>query len=261
MSSWIAGINEKVEETEDILDALETLRATRGGVATDEVKSILGSKAFSYPKPMSLLKGLLGQTTKPGDIVLDFFAGSGTTAQAVLDLNSDDDGQRRYILCSSTEATDKEPEKNLCRDVCAERLRRVSAGYAGRPAFNAEQGGEFAYLQLIKADSADVPFEAKPAEAHTLLSLRLAHTVSTFNNEPVQRIARAGDCDILICVQVAEESIATLADWPAANGVARIAVYSERPESLSEALEGRGVDAACYGLYDALRQGQTRGAA
>jgi adenine-specific DNA-methyltransferase len=261
LSSWIAGINEEVVDEEDALDAIETLRTTRGGVATDEVKAILGSKAFSYPKPISLLKGLLGQTSKPGDIVLDFFAGSGTTGQAVLELNSADEGRRRYILCSSTEATVKDPNKNICRDVCAERLRRVSAGYADKPGFGAEQGGAFAYLQMDKVGPADIPFEATPPHAFTLLSLRLTHAISTFRNDAVQLIARAGDCDILLCVQVDSESITTLSEWSKTHGVARIAVYSERPESLKEAMELRGVDAACYGLYEALRHGQTGGAA
>lgn len=261
LSSWIAGINEDVADGEDELDALETLRATRGGVATDEVKAILGSKVFSYPKPMALLRGLLGQTTKPGDIVLDFFAGSGTTGQAVLELNAADEGQRRYILCSSTEATDKEPNKNICRDVCAERLRRVSAGYAGKAGFNAEQGGEFAYLQLDKVAPADIPFEATPAAAHALLSLRLTHAVNVFSNDAVQCVARAGDCDILLCLQVDAASIATLESWSNTHGVSRIAVYSERPQSLREAMELRGVDAACYGLHEALRHGQAGSAA
>ena len=153
------------------------------------------------------------------------------------------------------------PSKNICRDVCAERLRRVSAGYAGKPGFNAAQGGEFAYLQLKKVAPADIPFEAAPADAHPLLSLRLTHTITGFRNEAVQRIARAGDCDILLCLQVDAESIATLSEWAQTHGVARIAVYSERPESLKEAMEKRGVDAACYGLYDALRHGQAGGAA
>ncbi len=84
-----------------------------------------GDRAFNYAKPLSLIQGLLQQATRPGDTVLDFFAGSGTTGHAVLALNAQDGGQRRFILCSSTEATAKEPNKNLCRDVCAERIRRV----------------------------------------------------------------------------------------------------------------------------------------
>ncbi|MFO1263102.1 MAG: site-specific DNA-methyltransferase [Rhodoferax sp.] len=122
VSSWIAGMNEDSDD-EDV--DLVLLRSARGGVATEEIKNVLGSKAFPYPKPLSLIKGLLSQATRKDDIVLDFFAGSGTTGQAVLDLNAEDGGQRRFILCSSTEATTKEPDKNLCRDVCAERLRRV----------------------------------------------------------------------------------------------------------------------------------------
>jgi len=123
------------EDSDDEDVELVLLRSARGGVATEEIKNLLGSKAFPYPKPLSLIKGLLSQATRPGDIVLDFFAGSGTTGQAVLDLNAEDGGQRRFILCSSTEATTKEPDKNLCRDVCAERLRRVIAGYGGKPGY------------------------------------------------------------------------------------------------------------------------------
>lgn len=262
LSSWIGGINEDLSDGDDaFVDALVFLRSSRGGVATDEVKSILGSKAFSYPKPLSLLKSLLQQATRPGDIVLDFFAGSGTTGQAVLELNAGDSGGRRYILCSSTEATDKDPDKNLCRDVCAERMRRVSAGHGRGAGFTAAQGGEFAYLKLDRVAPADLPFEATPEHALPLLSLRLAQCLAPWNGKAVQRIARAGDCDILLCARVDAASIEELATWARVHRVARIAVYSERPESLAEALTARNVDAACYGLQVAMRLGQVGGIA
>lgn len=262
LSSWIAGLNEDMDDgTDDEDDVPEVLRSPRGGVATEEVKSVFGTKAFQHPKPLALIKSLLAQATKADDIILDFFAGSGTTGQAVLDLNAEDEGQRRYILCSSTEATSKEPDKNICLDICAERMRRVSAGYAGKPGFTAPQGGEFAYLQLVRVVPADVPFEGMPGRAFQLLALRLTHAAQPFTDEPVQRIARADDCDILLCTPVDAASINTLADWPRAHGVARIAVYSERPKSLGEALSARSVDATCYGLYDVLRQGQAGAAA
>lgn len=262
LGSWIAGQNESSgDDDEALIETVALLRSSRGGVATDEVKAILGSKAFSYPKPLSLIKNLLAQASRPNDIVLDFFAGSGTTGQAVLELNAEDDSHRRYILCSSTEATAKEPEKNLCRDVCAERLRRVSAGYAGKPGFTAAQGGEFAYLTLDKLPSADLPFEADAHHALPLLGLRLAQAIPPEAPGSVQHIARAGDCDILLCTHVDAASIDLLANWPQTHGVARIAVYGERPDSLREALAARGVEAVCYGLLDALRQGQAGGAA
>lgn len=65
--------------------------------------------AFSTPKPTELIERILRIATKPGDLVLDFFAGSGTTAHAVMKLNAEDGGKRRYILVSSTEAETKSP--------------------------------------------------------------------------------------------------------------------------------------------------------
>ena len=257
ISSWLTPKQEK--DTVDPSTNMPVVGTTEEG--SKELKEVMGDKAFSYPKPPSLIKNLLSQASTSNDIILDFFAGSGTTGQAVLELNAEDDGARRYILCSSTEATAKEPDKNLCRDVCAERMRRVSAGYAGKPGYSAAQGGEFAYLTLDRFSPADLPFEASAEHALPLLGLRLAQALPASATGSVQAIARAGDCDILLCTQVDAASIDTLTGWAAAHGVARIAVYSERPDSLAEALGKRGVDAACYGLLDVLRQGQAGGRA
>ncbi|MBN2251223.1 MAG: hypothetical protein JW724_04020, partial [Candidatus Altiarchaeota archaeon] len=73
---------------------------------------------------------LLSQATGPNDLVLDFFAGSGTTAQAVAELNKEDGGKRTCILVSTTEANADEPEKNICRDVTARRLSALGIEYA-----------------------------------------------------------------------------------------------------------------------------------
>lgn len=103
---------------------------------------------FSTPKPLQLMDRILRLATKPGDLVLDFFAGSGTLAQAMLQLNKEDDGERRFILVSNTEATDSEPDKNLCRDVCATRVRRAIEGYTSAKAGQVEGlGGDFAYVR------------------------------------------------------------------------------------------------------------------
>jgi adenine-specific DNA-methyltransferase len=103
----------------------------------------MGSDLFTTPKPVRLLDRILRIATGPDDLVLDFFAGSGTTGHAVLKLNAEDGGNRRFILVSNTEATAEEPEKNLCRDVCARRVRRVIEGFDGAPGL----GGDFAYLR------------------------------------------------------------------------------------------------------------------
>ena len=104
-------------------------------VGNDEAK-FLGI-SFSYPKPTSLIKKLLS-TKENNSVVLDFFAGSGTTGQAVMELNAEDDGHRRFILItnneskarSKQEAKDEQdhPELGICRAVTRERLYRVIHG-------------------------------------------------------------------------------------------------------------------------------------
>lgn len=103
---------------------------------------------FSTPKPVQLLERVLRIATKPNDTVLDFFAGSGTLAQAVAKLNAEDGGTRKFILVSSTEATEDAPDKNICRDVCAERVRRVLGGYTNAKGQAVDGlGGGFAYMR------------------------------------------------------------------------------------------------------------------
>ena len=87
---------------------------------TAELEDILGSKIFPFPKPISLIRDILFMSTKKDSIILDFFAGSGTTGHAVMKLNSEDGGDRKFILCTNN-------ENNICRDITYERIKRVIA--------------------------------------------------------------------------------------------------------------------------------------
>jgi adenine-specific DNA-methyltransferase len=123
---------------------------------------------FSTPKPVRLIERILRIATNPGDLVLDFFAGSGTTAQALLKLNAEDGGARRFILVSNTEATAEQPDKNLCRDVCAERVRRVMAGYVNRKGEAVPGvGGSFAYLRTRRLPAETVFLEIQHDQVWT----------------------------------------------------------------------------------------------
>lgn len=213
------------------------------------VAEIFGDRAFNYAKPLSLIKNLLQQATRQDDIVLDFFAGSGTTGQAVLELNAEDGGQRRFILCSSTEANSKESNKNLCRDVCAERLRRVMQGYGNKLAL----GGSFAYLQMDLVDVADLAFEARPEHMAVLIGLREQKALARPQAGIVSQIAGDTQIAVLLCTEVNTQSIELMCNWPAQ----RLVVYSMRPDTVRDQLQRRGKDINSYSLLEALQRGQT----
>ena len=84
----------------------------------------------------------------------------------MLKANAADGGKRRFILVSSTEATEEEPQKNLCREVCAERVRRVIAGYGEK----AGLGGDFAYLRCRRIPERDL-MEIEHSQVWTALQL------------------------------------------------------------------------------------------
>lgn len=93
------------------------------GFTTDGTRaliSVLGNRAFSFPKSVKLLKTLIGQFPSMDCLVLDFFAGSGSTAQAVMELNSDG-GSRRFILCTNN-------ENDICDQVTYPRVRTIITG-------------------------------------------------------------------------------------------------------------------------------------
>lgn len=97
---------------------------------TKEISELFGGKVFSYPKPTSLIKYLVTASTGKDDLILDFFSGSSTTADAVMQANSEDNGDRKYILVQLPEACDPKSEayqagfQNIC-EIGKERIRRA----------------------------------------------------------------------------------------------------------------------------------------
>ncbi|MEW6074199.1 MAG: site-specific DNA-methyltransferase [Planctomycetota bacterium] len=93
--------------------------------ARKEIRAIFGSQTiYDTPKPTRLLRRILEIASTPDGIILDFFAGSGTTAHAVLDLNKQDGGNRRFILVQLPEPTGREDYPTIA-DIAKERVRRV----------------------------------------------------------------------------------------------------------------------------------------
>ncbi len=115
--------------------------------SSKEQRDIFGDKAFDYAKPVYLLNKILKISSLKDSVVLDFFAGSGTTGHAVMELNKEDKGSRQFILCTNN-------ENNIAREVCYERVKKVMKGYKKNG--NGEQmeglGGNLEYFKTEFVD-------------------------------------------------------------------------------------------------------------
>jgi site-specific DNA-methyltransferase (adenine-specific)/adenine-specific DNA-methyltransferase len=136
---------EKVFE-ENLQQAFTGFPSIIDGVFTDEgtltIREILGGQIFSFPKSPGLVKNLIQQVAPESDaLILDSFAGSGTTGHAVLQLNKEDGGNRKFILV--------EMEPKIAREITAERVRRVAQGYSNTKSEAVEGlGGGFRFCEL-----------------------------------------------------------------------------------------------------------------
>lgn len=107
-------IIEKEKPLETIIDFLGTTSS-----AKDEIGVLLGDRAaFSTPKPMKLIKEFVRVASEKDSIILDFFAGSGTTGHAVMDLNKEDGGSRKFILITND-------ENNICQNITIPRIKKA----------------------------------------------------------------------------------------------------------------------------------------
>jgi adenine-specific DNA-methyltransferase len=138
--------DESDQEAEDIgLQVMPSVIYKHTQPSVRLLRRIMGAKVFSNPKDHEVLIRLIRYVTKPGDIILDSFAGSGSTGHAVLQMNREDGGHRRFILV--------EMEPKIARDTTVERLRSVIQGYTwrdqqGRERREAGLGGGFRYCTL-----------------------------------------------------------------------------------------------------------------
>lgn len=97
-----------------------------------DIVKVFGKSIFDYSKPVELLKTLIYLGTDKSDIVLDFFGGSGTTGQSVLELNQEDGGNRKFILVQLPEPTSN-PDYPTISEITKDRIRRVINGYGDNP--------------------------------------------------------------------------------------------------------------------------------
>jgi adenine-specific DNA-methyltransferase len=106
---------------------------------TNELKDIFDTKKFDFPKPSELIKFIVTVSSDKNSIILDSFAGSGTTAHAVLNLNKQDGGNRKFILVEM---------EDYANDITAERVKRVAKGYGTETKKVEGTGGAFDFYEL-----------------------------------------------------------------------------------------------------------------
>ena len=152
---------------------------------TREIKEIFGEKIFDTVKPTELLKWLISLHTDDDAIVLDATAGSGTTGHAVLALNQEDGGNRRFIMIQIEEET---PKNSLARaagfqyvhEITVERVRRVIKGVpkAKDESLQKGLGGTFSYFELGKAIELDSILDGKNLPSYLELARYVFYTAT-----------------------------------------------------------------------------------
>ncbi|HMS22693.1 MAG TPA: site-specific DNA-methyltransferase [Candidatus Levybacteria bacterium] len=125
---FIADLKSGITGFSSWLDSTKVGYTTNG---TRELSELFEGRIFDFPKPTSLLKTIFNQSLGKDDLIMDFFAGSGSTGHAVAQLNKEDGGNRKFILVQIPEPTDEISEAfragyKSISDVCIERLKRVS---------------------------------------------------------------------------------------------------------------------------------------
>jgi len=207
-----------------------------GSVQASGAELVAQGFNFPYPKPVGLIQYLLRMITGDDYLVLDFFAGSGTTAHAVMKLNAEDGGNRRFILVSSTEATTAEPDRNICRDVCAERLRRVIRGYANKKGdLVAGLGGAFRYLRTRRIPASRVFNDIQHGQVWLALQMIHGDGLADFDDASLVQVAGTLDARLVYVPKLTAPAVKEVAHL--ANLGGSLTVFSWQPGQLRQRID------------------------
>ncbi len=194
------------------------------------------SDVFITPKPVKLVQRILQVATDRDSIVLDSFAGSGTTAHAVLKQNAEDGGDRRFVLVEM---------EDYANSLTAERVRRVIRGEGGQPTLGPETGFDFYELgeELLNDSGDDVNPEVKREElGRFVLFLETGVAAEKVGANGTGYVGSGGGKDVYLfyapdaTTTFGEEHLAALPD----GGTGRV-VYADRCAVDEEELAARGV--------------------
>lgn len=152
-----------------------------GKYGTKLLRAIVGEEKFDYPKSLFSVLDVLRISTRENSVILDFFAGSGTTGHAVSILNKEDGGRRRFILCTNN-------ENGIAREVCRPRIKAVIKGHPGHPDIT----GVPSNLRYFK--TAFVP--ARPTDKNKALLTRKATEMLCIRENTFEPVMETAGCKI-----------------------------------------------------------------
>jgi len=164
-----------------------------------ELENIFQKRIFDYPKPTGLMKYLINLHRNKNAIVLDFMAGTGTTGQAVLELNKEDEGNRQFILCTNN-------ENNICTDVCYPRIKKVIEGYKNLKDEKIEGlGGNLKYFktEFVDAEPSDKNKIKLTKQATEMLCVKEGTFEKVIDNERFKIFKNSGHYTGIIWDQLA----------------------------------------------------------
>ena len=227
------------------------------------LKKLITEVKFDNPKPLNLMKYLLKVVVKGNDIVFDFFSGSGTTGDALMQLNAEDGGKRKFIMVQLPEVTDEKSEaykagyKNIC-EIGKERIRRAGdkiKAEAGLTALNLDIG--FRVLKLDDTNMNDVYYAAGDYTQDLILQmesnikpdrtdmdllygcllewglpLSMPHTHEKIDGFTVHTY---NDGDLIACFEdrISEKAIREIASRKPLRAVFRDSSFSSSPEKIN----------------------------
>jgi adenine-specific DNA-methyltransferase len=148
----------------------------------DQIKDLFGKAAFNYPKPVDLIRHLLILSNDKNCWVLDSFAGSGTTGQAVLEQNNADGGNRKFILVQMTEAIPDDPKKNICKDITRERAKLTIEKF--------EYDSGFEYMRVGQAMDAEALLSGKLPDVEQFGSYVFYLCTGEKTRKPVKKVEK-----------------------------------------------------------------------
>ena len=216
---------------------------TRNG--TREIEEIFGSRVFEFPKSYKLIRQLILQGCPDDGVVLDSFAGSGTTAHAVLALNKEDGGNRKFILVECEDYADS---------ITAERVRRVINGVPGARDATLQEGleGSFSYCTLGDAIDVETMLSEAALPEFGALAAYLLWTSSNISADESSMQRQNGNglfysTDQTDYYLMYEPS----GDWLRSNDAV---LNRERAEQISKASKEQGKEAIVYAASKYISQ-------